>query len=71
MPLQLKVLSQLLSVPAGATSTTLARKLAVTLLFPLIVTEIGLLLPLAPPLQPLKTCPAFLVKFTVTTVPGR
>ncbi len=50
-PVQLKVLSQLVNVPVGAISTVVALKLAVTLLFPSIVTETGLVVPLAAPLQ--------------------
>ena len=49
-PVQLKVLSQLVSVPDGVFNTK-PLKLAVTFVSPSIVTVVGLLVPLASPLQ--------------------
>src|SRR5512140_3462375 len=45
-PVQLKVLSQLFSVPLGAPSTATIPKLAVTLLLPSIVIDTGLVVSL-------------------------
>ena len=58
-PVQLKVLFQLTSAPFGATKTGVALKLAVTDLLAFMVTETGLVDPLASPLQLLKIKPAF------------
>ena len=56
IPVQLKVLSQPVNDPDGASSSK-PRKLAVTFLFPSIVTVVGLLVPLASPLQLSNTKP--------------
>jgi hypothetical protein len=46
------------------------RKFAVTLRLELIVTLIGLFVPVTPPLQPIQGEPAAGVAVNVTTVPG-
>ena len=50
-PVQLNEPFQLVSVPVGEPSTTAPLKLAVTFLLAFIVTETGLVVPLADPLQ--------------------
>ncbi len=68
-PVQLKVLSQLVCVPDGVFSTK-PRKLAVTLISPVMVTVIELLVPLASPDQSVNVNPVPGIALNETTDPA-